>query len=219
MRTLSKDLTKEQLYESVKMLLDAETAGNKVIHMPQQKLYTLFSAAFQYMLYSSTKNPGAYVIRIEDGHLADKLARRAKDSTTRKFLTKLILPRRLKYNQSTFYLDFFPVTTWQQTNEIPASKLKGCLVVKGTSEKVMQEEILLPDEEESAEGQELAPSLNLPEDYYYESMRPLVDRLVIIAYGKEIDDAKAIKLPFIEESDRSAPGVIIRENLQFDEEL
>ncbi len=208
----SKDLSKEQLYESVKMLLDAEQEGHKVVHLPQQKLYTLFSAAFQYMLYSSTKDPGAYIIRTEDAHLADKLARRAKDPTTRKFMQRLLLPRRLKYNQSTFYLDFFPITTWQQTNEIPPNRLKGCLVVKSTSDKIIQEPVVLENEEEKI----AIP--DLPDDYYYESMRPLVKRLTIIAFDTKIKDAHPIKLPFIEECKQVAPGVIIREDINFDDD-
>ena len=110
-----KDLTKELLYEGVKTLLES---NKNHIHLPQQKLYTLFSLAFQYMLYNSTKDAGAYIIRIEDGQLAEKLARKAKDDVTRKFMQRLMLPRRLKYGNSTFYLDFFHIGSWSTVNEI-----------------------------------------------------------------------------------------------------
>ncbi len=213
---LSKDLTKDELYQAVKMLIDAEETEPKAAHLPQQKLYTLFSAAFQYLLFCSTKHPGAYIIRIEDAHLADKLARRAKDPTTRKFLTKLLVPRRLKYNKSTFYLDFFQLTTWQQTNEIPPARLKGCLIVKGTSDKIMQDEVMADPSEETEV--EVDPTSLLPENYYLESIRPLVERLVVIAYGKEIKDAKKILFPFIEDTEKMPSGVVIKEDLQFEDD-
>lgn len=43
------DLDKKHLYESVKQLV--ETEEHPHIHLAQQKLYTLYSIAFQYMLY------------------------------------------------------------------------------------------------------------------------------------------------------------------------
>lgn len=88
------DLSKEHLYEGVKQLVEAET--NK-IHLNQPKLYTLMSLGFQYLLYLSTKTPGAYLIRIEESILADKLMKKSKDPSTRKFLAKLLTTRKLNY--------------------------------------------------------------------------------------------------------------------------
>ena len=82
-----KDLDKSTLYEAVKTLVEHPA---KHIHLDQQKLFTLFSIAFQYILFRSTKHPGHYIIRIEDPSLAEKLARKAKDETTRKFIGRLI---------------------------------------------------------------------------------------------------------------------------------
>ena len=78
---MSNDLTKQDLYEGVKTLIETDAIH---VHLPQQKLFTLFSVGFQYLLFQSTRNPGSYVIRVEDGHLAEKLAKKAKDPSTRK---------------------------------------------------------------------------------------------------------------------------------------
>ncbi|MEX1099848.1 MAG: hypothetical protein WEB87_05450, partial [Bacteriovoracaceae bacterium] len=88
-----RDLTKEALYEGVKLLVDSDSSH---IHLPQQKLYTLFSIGFQYLLYKSTKEAGHYIIRVEDSYLLDKLQKKSKDQSTRRFMQSLALPRRLK---------------------------------------------------------------------------------------------------------------------------
>ena len=88
---MKRDLNKNDLYESVKALVECESSH---IHLHQHKLFTLFSVAFQYLLYMSTKKPGAYIIRIEDSQLAEKIARKAKDLSSRKFLQTLLLPRK-----------------------------------------------------------------------------------------------------------------------------
>jgi hypothetical protein len=205
-------LTKEQLYESVKQLIELETSPEQIIHLSQQKLYTLFTIAFEYLLYMSTKKPGAYIIRIEDAHLADKLAFKAKDQTTKKFMSRMLLPRRLKYNSSVFYLDFFSFTTWQQTNEIPHHKIKGALIVKNTTEKVLADEMIPDDDQETTD-------IQLPDNYYLESLRPIADRVIVVAYNKEFDNAVQVKFPFISEKEAIPPGVIIKEDLKFDDDL
>ena len=58
-----KDLNKETLYEGVKSLVDVEADH---IHLTQKKLYTLFSLAFNYMLYRSSKEPGHYIIIVDE---------------------------------------------------------------------------------------------------------------------------------------------------------
>ncbi len=123
---LKKDLSKEVLYEGVKRLVDSEDSH---IHLPQQKLYTLFSLGFQYLLYMSTKNPGHYIIRVEDSYLLEKLQHKAKDEISRKFITRLALPRKLKYQNSTFHLDFFNFSPWNNTNDIPKVRIKAALIV------------------------------------------------------------------------------------------
>ena len=127
-----RDLDKNTLYEGVKALIDC---ASDHIHLPQQKLYTLFSVAFQYMLFKSTREPGFYILRVEDSYLLDKLQKKSKDLSTRKFIQSLALPRRFKYGNSTFVLDFFNVSTWAMTNDLPKDKIKGALVVKNASKK------------------------------------------------------------------------------------
>ena len=100
----SGDISKQDLYEGVKTLIEAESNH---IHLTQQKLFTLFSIGFQYLLFQSTKKPGAYIVRVEDGILADKLAKKSKDPSSRKFMQSLLIPRKLKYEKSVFYLDYF----------------------------------------------------------------------------------------------------------------
>jgi hypothetical protein len=130
----SNDLTKENLYEAVKAIYESPADH---IHLNQQKLYTLFSAAFNYMLYRSGKEPGHYIIRVQDSYLFDKLTKKAKDQTTRKFMQKLGLPRKLSYGGSTFHLDFFNVSTWNNTNDIPKLKIKGAIIVKNANKQLM----------------------------------------------------------------------------------
>ena len=125
-----KDLDKSTLYEAVKTLVETPA---RHIHLDQQKLFTLFSIAFQYILFRSTKHPGHYIIRIEDSLLAEKLAKKAKDETTRKFMMRLLVPRRLAYGNSTFHLDYFPLATWGTTKDLPKEKIQGAIVVKNTS--------------------------------------------------------------------------------------
>lgn len=72
---MSRDLEKTLLYQSVKTLLEEK---NSKISLPQHKLYTLFSIAFQYTLYTATKEPGNYIIRIEDSMLAKNLLENQK---------------------------------------------------------------------------------------------------------------------------------------------
>lgn len=73
--SVKKDLDKSTLYEAVKTLVES---GSKHIHLDQQKLFTLFSVAFQYILFRSTKHPGHYIIRIEDSMLAEKACSEGK---------------------------------------------------------------------------------------------------------------------------------------------
>src|SRR6476661_2229035 len=100
---MSGDITKQDLYEGVKTLIETDAVH---VHLPQQKLFTLFSIGFQYLLFESTRKPGAYIIRVEDGQLAEKLAKKAKDPSTRKFMSSLLISRKLKYERSVFYIDY-----------------------------------------------------------------------------------------------------------------
>lgn len=204
----SKDLSKKDLYESVKTLVESDISH---IHLPQQKLFTLASVAFQYILYCSTKTPGAYIIRIEDSVLAEKLARKAKDLSTRKFIQRLLLPRRLKYDRSTFYLDFFHIGSWAITNEIPKEKIKGALIIKNTSSKPMQE-AQFPEEEE------VDPIMSsLPKDYFLTSLQEFVPKTITIAFDHQFEGTEQISFPFIKpKEEKLASGVRISSDVKWE---
>lgn len=204
---MQQDISKKELYEAVKALIETPSEH---IHLDQHKLYTLFSIAFQYLLFTSTKQPGAYVIRVEDSMLAEKLARKSKDSSTRKFLQSLMLPRKFVYGRSTFYLDFFNVSSWNLTKDIPPAKLKAAIVVKNTSEKMMEE--IMEDEEETNE-------LTLfPEGYWYTSLQQAVPKTIVIAFEKEFEGVTPMRFDFIKkERERSLAGVRMSDEITFDD--
>ena len=204
-----KDLTKEELYAGVKQILESESQH---IHLCQQKLYTLFSVAFNYMLFESDRNPGHYIIRVEDNYLLEKLARKSKDMTTRKFMTKLNLPRKLKYGKSMFHLDFFSFTTWANTNDLPKEKVKGALVVKNANKSPIGSDFIEDEEVQ-------AVLATMPKDYYVQSLREFVPNVVAIAFEEEYEGMTSVKFPFIKEEDinRSMKGVSIASDIKFDD--
>lgn len=205
------DLSKQELYESVKTIVDLEE-GHPHIHLNQEKLFTLSSIAFQYLLYRSTKVAGAYIIRVEDSSLAEKLSKKSKDQTTRKFLQNLLLPRRLKYGKSTFYLDYFHINTWAMTNEIPRHLIKGAMIVKNTSEKPMEHVVL----ETEADGGNIVLG-DLPKDYYLTSLTETVPKTITIAFEKEYQGLHPLCFQFLKkDSKRSVSGVTLAKDLNWD---
>ena len=204
----NKDLTKEELYQGVKQIIETESNH---IHLCQQKLYTLFSVAFNYLLFESERNPGHYIIRVEDNYLLEKLTRNSKDLSSRKFLQKLNLPRRLKYGNSMFHLDFFSFTTWANTNELPKQKVKGALVVKNANRQVMQD---IPEDEEVQ-----AVLASMPKDYYLKSLQDFVPNIISIAFQEEFEGMEKIKFPFIKDESHLKPlrGVQISGDINFDD--
>lgn len=204
-----RNLAKEVMYEGVKTLLEAEAAH---IHLPQQKLYTLYSLAFNYFLYKSGNTPGHYIIRIEDSYLLEKLIRKAKDDASRKFLQKMALPRKLKYGSSVFHIDFFNFSTWANTNEIPKEKLKGALIVKNASKS--------PIGHDFTEDEEIQETLkSLPPNYYAESLMSNVPNTITIAYDEEFEGTVKIKFPFIKDEDQNkvTKGVSIAADVKIDD--
>jgi hypothetical protein len=209
---MARDLEKKDLYESVKRLVECE---DKHIHLPQHKLFTLFSLAFQYMLFQSTKSPGAYVIRIENSQLTDKLARKAKDPSTRKFIQSLLLPRKLKYQKSTFYLDFFHLGSWNMTSEIPKEKLKGAIIIKSTQNAPLQGEEPVAEAEDENENE--LKQFNFPPDYFYLSLKEICPKTIVIAFEKEFEDVTKLSFPFIkDEEERNLKGVTISHEIDWD---
>ncbi len=206
-----KDLDKSTLYEAVKTLVETP---EKHIHLDQQKLFTLFSVAFQYILFLSTKNPGHYIIRIEDSLLAEKLARKAKDETTRKFMGRLIIPRRLVYGSSTFHLDYFPLATWGTTKDLPKEKIQGAIIVKNTSHNPLIDESDFRHVTLDEQAVEL-----FGKHYYLSSLMDIAPRTIMIAFEEEYPELKTLQFPFIEEKgDRVLDGVRIRGDIQFEED-
>jgi hypothetical protein len=213
---MAKDLSKALLYESVKVLVEEDYPH---LHLPQHKLFTLFSIAFQYFLFQSTKNHGAYIIRIEDSILADKLARKTKDPSTRKYIQSIMLPRKLKVDKSVFYLDFFHIGSWNLTNDIPREKLKGALIVKNTSTKPMDDlvDVSMDAEQEGQESAEASILTELPKDYYYSSLQECVERTIIIAYENSFENTRQITFPFIKKmQEKTVSGVTISGNIDWD---
>lgn len=209
---MNSDLTKQELYEGVKTLVELQEKGeNAHLHLPQHKLFTLFSVAFQYLLFESTKNPGAYIIRAEDSHLAEKLAKKSKDPSTRKFMQSLMIPRKLKFQKSTFYLDFFLLQSWNLTKDIPKEKVKGAIVIKNTSFRPMND-LYDPEDQEAS-----AQLYDLPENYYLTDLMEFVPKTVTIAFEKEFDGLKQVHFPFIKkEKERTVSGVTLASDLDWD---
>lgn len=206
-----KDLDKSTLYEAVKTLVETPA---RHIHLDQQKLFTLFSIAFQYILFRSTKHPGHYIIRIEDSLLAEKLAKKAKDETTRKFMMRLLVPRRLAYGNSTFHLDYFPLATWGTTKDLPKEKIQGAIVVKNTSHNP------LIDESDFRHITEDEQAVNLfGKHYYLTSLMDIAPKTIMIAFEEQYEELEPIQFDFIEEkSERLVDGVRISDDIQFEED-
>lgn len=204
---MSGDLSKLDLYEGVKTLIETDAVH---VHLPQQKLFTLFSVGFQYMLFESTRKPGAYIVRVEDGHLAEKLAKKSKDPSTRKFMQQLLIPRKLKYEKSTFYLDYFHLGSWNLTSEIPREKVKAALIVKNTSTKPMMEIDL-----EAEENTTVIDTIKNQD--YLKVLMEFVPRTVTIAFEESFPGTTQVSFPFIKkEKEKTVSGVTINEEIDWE---
>ena len=187
---MSGDLSKQELYEGVKTLIETDAVH---VHLTQQKLFTLFSIGFQYLLFESTRNPGAYIIRVEDGYLAEKLAKKSKDPTTRKFIQSLMIPRKFKYEKSFFYLDYFHLGSWNMTCEIPREKIKAALIVKNTSSKPMMEIEVDADEDTTVMD-------TIKNADYLRMLMDFVPRTITIAFEETFEGTTQLTFPFIKNS-------------------
>ena len=205
------DLAKDDLYESVKQIIDIETKSKIHLHLNQHKLYTLFSIAFNYILFNSTKNPGTYIIRVDGPILAEKLAKKAKDHASRKFMESLLIPKKLIYKGSTFYLDFFQIGSWNRTKDLNKEKIKGALIVKNTAKKPLEGK---PDTTEVED--EVTPSISedvindLPKDFYISSLTEFAPKVLLVAYEEEFEDFEKVSFTFIKkEKEPLLKGVTI----------
>lgn len=206
-----KDLDKSTLYEAVKTLVENPAPH---VHLSQQKLFTLFSIAFQYILFRSTKQAGHFIIRIEDSMLAEKLARKAKDETTRKFMQRLMVPRRLTYGNSTFHLDYFPLATWGVTKDLPKEKIQGAIIVKNTSHNPLIDETDFRNVTLDEHANEL-----FGKHYYLNSLIDIAPKTITIAFGEEFEGTEAIEFDFIEDhAERMIDGVRISGDVSFEED-
>jgi len=205
-----KDLDKSTLYEAVKTLIETPSQH---IHLNQQKLFTLFSVAFQYILFRSTKHPGHYIIRIEDSMLAEKLARKAKDETTRKFMNRLMVPRRLAYGNSTFHLDYFPLATWGVTKDLPKEKIQGAIIVKNTSHNPLIDESDFRHVNEDEQAVQL-----FGKNYYLNTLMDISPTTITIAFDEEFEGLEQVQFDFIEEKNSYVDGVKISEDVTFEED-
>jgi hypothetical protein len=205
-------LSKTDLYESVKTLVETE---NQKILLPQHKLYTLFSIAFQYLLFKSTKEPGAYILRFENSQLADKLTRNSKDSSTKNFIQSMLLPRKLKFQKSMFFLDFFHAGSWNQTSTIPEEKIKGILVVKRSEGINFEPPVVDPQEgEEATEVQEVPEILKTQ---YIDSISHLNAKTIFIHSEGSYENYTEVNFPFIKkDKPKSVAGVTLSDEIDWD---
>lgn len=205
-----RNLSKEVMYEGVKSLVEVEANH---VHLSQQKLYTLYSLAFNYFLYMSGKDPGHYIIRVENSYLLEKLIRKAKDDTSRKFLQKMALPRKLKYGNSTFHVDFFNFSTWANTNDLPKDKIKGALIVKNASKSPIGHDFTETDDEAVLETLKA-----LPPHYYVQSLQEFVPKTITIAFEEKFEGMQELRFPFIkdEEANKAVKGVSIAGDIDLD---
>lgn len=199
------DLPKSELLRAVKTLIDLNEVPH--LHLPQHKLFTLTSVALQYLMYYAGKNPGSYILRIEDSLLLEKLVKRSKDPTTRNFLRALFLPRKIKYKTSLFFLDYFHVGTWQKTNEIPKDRIKGALIIKNSHTRPMMETGYVEGEEEDQ-----FPNI-FPPDFYYTSLQEIAPKTVVLAYGEEFEGTEIVEFPWIKKEDEKISGMTFAKNL------
>ena len=208
-----RDLDKETLYKAVKTLVEHP---NTHVHLPQQKLFTLFSIAFQYMLFWSSKNPGHYILRIEDAYLADKLAKKAKDETTRKFMQRILIPRRMTYSNSTFHLDYFNLASWGVTKDLPREKIQGAIIVKNTSHNPLIDE---GDFRQVPAFEDQSTQDLFGKNYFLNSLIENVPRTVTIAYDDKFDNTTMIEFDFIEDkNDSPVGGVKLARGLELSDE-
>jgi len=200
------DLQKEQLYEALKSL---ENGTGPHFHLNQQKLFTLGSIAFQYLLYKASRNPGIYLIRIEDGHLADKLAHKSKDETSRRLMEKILLPRRLKVGDSTFVLDYFQESSWTRIQEMPISRFRMAVVIRNTTRRPFH------DRHEEDEEVETSKITSQSLDFLPLLMSQFPQTLTI-AYDMKIPDTEVIRFDFINDEEDTLSGVKITDQIYFD---
>lgn len=146
--------------------------------------------------------------------LAEKLARKAKDETTRKFMNRLLIPRRLAYGNSTFHLDYFPLATWGVTKDLPKEKIQGAIIVKNTSHNPLIDE---SDFRHVTDDQQ-AISL-FGKDYYLNTLMEISPTTITIAFEEVFEGLEPIQFSFIEErSERMVDGVMISEDVHFEED-
>ncbi len=210
-----KDIDKKDLYESVKSLIESDFDH---IHFTQQKLYTLFSIAFQYMLYRSSKKPGAYIIRAEHGGLAEKLARKSKDEVTRKFMNRLLRTRKLSYERSTFYLDYFNFQSWNMTSEIPSSKIQGAIIIQSTAREPMVENNVVVETEEGTPdvAEVINPFAHLGDHYYIDLLKDVAPKTITVAFEEKLEQLTPMKFDFIPDPSDIIQGVQLASDLRFD---
>lgn len=146
--------------------------------------------------------------------LAEKLARKAKDETTRKFMNRLIIPRRLAYGNSTFHLDYFPLATWGVTKDLPKEKIQGAIIVKNTSHNPLIDE---SDFRHVSDDQQAVQLFG--KNYYLSTLMDISPRTITIAFEENFEGLESIQFDFIEErEERSVDGVVISRDVQFEED-
>ncbi len=146
--------------------------------------------------------------------LAEKLARKAKDETTRKFMGRLLVPRRLSYGNSTFHLDYFPLASWGVTKDLPKEKIQGAIVVKNTSHNPLIDETDF--RHITADDQAVAL---FGKNYFLSSLMNIAPTTITIAFNEKFEGLDCIEFDFIEErSERYVEGVRVSDDISFEED-
>jgi hypothetical protein len=125
-------------------------------------------------------------------------------------MQSLLIPRKLKYEKSFFYLDYFHYGSWNMTNEIPHEKIQGALIVKNTSNRPMTE--IHADLEEGEVVHQFPPN------HFQTSLMNFVPKTITIAFEETFEGTTPHLFPFIKkEKERTASGVTISEDLEWDD--
>ena len=124
-------------------------------------------------------------------------------------MQSILIPRKMKFDRSTFYLDYFHVTSWNITNDIPKDKIQGALIIKNTQSKLMNE--VDPDDE----NHEIISTLS--KDYFLSSLLENSPKTITIAFEEEFEQLTPLSFSFIKkEKERTLSGVTLSEEIDWE---
>jgi len=127
-------------------------------------------------------------------------------------MQSLLIPRKLKYEKSVFYLDYFHLGSWNLTSDIPKDKIQAALIVKNTSSRPMFEI-------EEADGEDNSAIIDTIKNHdYLKILMEFVPKTITIAFEENFDGTTQINFPFIKkEKERTVSGVTINDDVEWDD--